>query len=35
MKILYWNINGFYKREAKEEFRALCVRHRLDYVCIF
>lgn len=35
MKILYWNVNGFYKHEAKEEFRALCVRHRLDYVCIF
>ena len=34
MKLLYWNVNGFGKYRAKNELKALCIRHRPDYVCI-
>ena len=34
MKLLYWNVNGFGKHGAKDELKALCTRHRPDYVCI-
>lgn len=35
MKVLYWNVKGLCKREAREELKALCVRHRPDYMCIY
>lgn len=34
MKIPYWNVNAFRKRVTREELKALCVKHRPDYVYI-
>ena len=34
MKLLYWNVNGFGEHGAKDELKALCVKHRPNYVCI-